>query len=66
MPEKTIGEEFAGAVAKEVTGKAVMWGPAIAGLLLLGPVGVFLGILTSAAIVDSMSDGEEGKRPEMR
>src|SRR6266851_4204210 len=36
---KTFGEE----VAQEFAGKTVMWGPAIAGGLLLGPVGFALG-----------------------
>lgn len=56
MPEKTertFGQEFAREAAKEVTGRAIIWGPAIAGGLLLGPVGIFLGLVTSVAIVTS-------------
>ncbi len=51
MAAKSFGEQVAG----ELAGKAVMWGPAIAGALLLGPVGILLGLLASANIVASGS-----------
>lgn len=49
MAAKSFGEEF----RDELTGKAVMWGPAIAGAILLGPVGIALGLVTSAAVIAS-------------
>jgi hypothetical protein len=51
MAAKSLGEQVAG----ELAGKAVMWGPAIAGALLLGPVGVLLGLVASANIAASGS-----------
>ena len=39
-----------------MTGKAIVWGPAIAGAVLLGPVGILLGLVASVAIVASGSD----------
>ena len=39
MATKSLQEE----VAEELAGKAVMWGPAVAGGLALGPVGALLG-----------------------
>ena len=52
MAGRTFGQEL----AVEMTGKAVVWGPAIAGAILLGPVGFFLGLAASAAVVASVSD----------
>lgn len=52
MAGKSFGEEF----RDELTGKAVMWGPAIAGAVLLGPVGIALGLAASVAIVASGGD----------
>ena len=49
MAGKSFGEELGG----EMAGKAIMWGPAIAGAVLLGPVGVVLGLAASVAIVVS-------------
>ncbi|MGH7173463.1 MAG: hypothetical protein ACRELG_24540 [Gemmataceae bacterium] len=54
MAERSIAAEFCGEVAKELTGKAIVWGPSIAGALLLGPVGIFLGLAASAGIVESI------------
>ena len=51
MAGRTLGEDF----RNEMTGKAVMWGPAIAGALLLGPVGIALGLAASVVIVASGS-----------
>lgn len=45
MAGRTFGEEFGG--------KAIMWGPALAGAALLGPVGILVGLAASAAIVAS-------------
>jgi uncharacterized membrane protein len=52
MAGKSFGEEF----RDELTGKAVMWGPAIAGAILLGPVGIALGLAASAAVIASGGD----------
>jgi uncharacterized membrane protein len=52
MAAKSFGEDF----RDELTGKAVMWGPAIAGAVLLGPVGIALGLAASVAIVASGGD----------
>ncbi len=56
MAAKSFGEEF----RDELTGKAVMWGPAIAGAVLLGPVGIALGLAASAAVIAS---GDNPPRP---
>ena len=52
MAGKSFSEEF----GEEFAGKAVMWGPAIAGAVLLGPVGIALGLAASVAIVASGGD----------
>jgi len=52
MAAKTLGE----AVATDLTVKAVIWGPSIAGAILLGPVGVLLGAAASVAILASGGD----------
>jgi hypothetical protein len=44
------GESLVRDAATELTGKAIVWGPAIAGALLLGPAGVLLGLAASVAI----------------
>jgi hypothetical protein len=46
---KRFGEEF----GETFAGKAVVWGPAVAGAALSGPVAVLVGLVTSAAIVPS-------------
>lgn len=63
MAERSFGEELLG----EVAGKAVIWGPSIAGAILLGPLGFLLGLATSAAIVVSAGNsppppgGDQGR-----
>jgi hypothetical protein len=61
MTERSFGED----VAREIAGKAIMWIPAIAGALLLGPVGVVLGLTTSVAILSSFckndSENDQGQ-----
>jgi hypothetical protein len=52
MAGRSFGEE----VSKELEGKAVMWGPAIVGALLLGPVGIALGLAASFGILFSDND----------
>ena len=47
MTEKSYGRE----VVEELVRKAVVWGPPIAGGLLLGPVGVIIGVATTSAIL---------------
>lgn len=48
-------------VAEELAGKAVMWGPAVAGGLVLGPVGALLGAIASVVIVASGSSSPDGE-----
>jgi len=55
MAGKSFGEEF----RDDLTGKAVMWGPAIAGAVLLGPVGIALGLVASAAVIASGGDSPQ-------
>ncbi len=57
MAGKSFGEEF----GEEFAGKAVMWGPAIAGAVLLGPVGIALGLAASVAVL--ASGGESPQQP---
>jgi uncharacterized membrane protein len=52
MAGKSFGEQF----GEEFAGKAVMWGPAIAGAVLLGPVGIALGLAASVAVITSGGD----------
>jgi hypothetical protein len=52
MAAKTLGE----AVATDLAVKAVIWGPSIAGAILLGPVGVLLGAAPTVALVASGGD----------
>ncbi len=49
MAEKTFGEE----VGRELTAKAVLWGPALAGAVVAGPVGFFAGLVAGVAIIIS-------------
>ncbi len=56
MSGKSFGEEF----GEHLAGKAIMWGPAIAGAILLGPVGIALGLAASAVIVAS---GDKQQKP---
>jgi hypothetical protein len=51
--EKSFGQEFVQEAAKAAAGKAVLWGPAILGALLLGPAGILLGVATSVGILTS-------------
>ncbi|HWG46391.1 MAG TPA: hypothetical protein VN688_26755 [Gemmataceae bacterium] len=66
MAEKSFAAEFGSALSKELVGKAVVWGPSIAGAMLLGPVGIFLGLAASAGIVKSVwgnSPSPSGEAP---
>jgi len=47
---------FGQAVATDLGAKAVIWGPAIAGTILLGPVGLLLGAAVTVALVASGGD----------
>jgi len=58
MAERTFGEDF----RNEMAGKAVMWGPAITGAVLAGPVGFVLGLAASVVIVASGS-GDNSSPP---
>jgi hypothetical protein len=57
MTEKSFGQELGG----ELAGKAIIWGPSIAGAILLGPVGFLLGVAASVAIL--ASDSGSGPKP---
>jgi len=52
MSAETLGE----AVATDLAVKAVIWGPSIAGAMLLGPVGLLVGAAVSVALVASGGD----------
>ncbi len=52
-----IAREFGKELAKEMTGKAVMWGPAIVGTIFLGPLGALLGLMGSVGIAVSIISG---------
>jgi hypothetical protein len=54
---------FSDDLRNEMTGKAVMWGPAIAGAILLGPVGIALGLATSVVLMAS-GDSSESASPK--
>jgi hypothetical protein len=58
MAAKSFGEGF----RDELAGKAIAWAPAIAGALVLGPVGIALGFLTTVALVASGSNGSPSPR----
>lgn len=49
------GQSLVQDAATELTGKAVMWGPAIAGAMVLGPLGAVLGLAASVAIAAKVS-----------
>jgi len=55
MSEKTFGREM----AEDLIRKAVIWGPPIAGAVILGPVGAMLGVAATTAILGSGS-GSDG------
>lgn len=50
------GGTFTQELTKEMVGKTITWGPAIAGAVLLGPVGIALGVIASAVIIKSLPD----------
>lgn len=60
MKERSIAEEL----GNELAGKAVIWGPAIAGGLALGPVGFAVGLVAAVAIVVSGSSETPSGRGE--
>jgi len=54
MSDRTFLQEFAGELAL----KAVVWGPAIGGVILFGPVGIAVGLAATVAIVCSGGSGD--------
>src|SRR5262245_26217409 len=62
------GKSFSEDLSNEMAVKAVMWGPAIAGTVLLGPLGLALGLAASVAVVasggSSKSSPPDGEQPE--
>ena len=57
MAERSFSDDL----RKEMTGKALMWGPAVAGAVVLGPLGFALGLATSLVLV--ASGGSSGSPP---
>jgi hypothetical protein len=57
-----VAKSFAEEVAGELAVKTVMWGPAIAGGLVLGPFGAALGAIVSVVIVASGGNGNSSPR----
>lgn len=57
MTRESLREAF----VKDLTMKAIIWGPSVAGVVLMGPVGLLLGAAASVAIVASGSNGGSGK-----
>ena len=55
MARETLREAF----AKDLAVKAVIWGPSIAGVMLLGPVGLLLGPAVFVALVASGGQGNK-------
>jgi hypothetical protein len=53
-------KKFQQEVAEELAGKAVMWGPAVAGGLAFGPLGALVGAIASVVIVTSGSSSPSG------
>lgn len=51
MAGRTFGDDL----RNEITGKALMWAPAVTGGILLGPVGFALGLAASVVLVASGS-----------
>jgi hypothetical protein len=59
---RSLGRE----IAEELIGKAVVWTPLTAGLLLLGPVGLAVGVATGVAIACSGSSGNSSESQAAR
>ncbi len=59
MSRRTFGEDL----AAELSVKAAVWGPGIAGAVLLGPVGILLGLVVSAAILTSGGGSDQSQQP---
>jgi hypothetical protein len=59
MAQRTFGEDL----ATELSVKAAIWGPAIAGTVLLGPLGILLGLVFSAAIATSGGGPDQSQPP---
>jgi hypothetical protein len=59
MAERTFGEGCSSEAGKQLTAKAILWGPSLAGLLLLGPAGLLLGFAASVVIAENLPDGGE-------
>ena len=49
MAGRSFGEDF----RNELTGKAIVWGPAITGAILAGPIGFVAGLAASVAVIVS-------------
>lgn len=53
MAESSFSEDL----GKEMAGRAILWGPAIAGGFVLGPLGIAVGLVASVAMLASGKDG---------
>ncbi len=65
MAERSFVKDF----GAELAGKALVWGPAIAGTIALGPAGAVLGFAASVAIVAAASNSSPtggDQRPQGR
>jgi hypothetical protein len=60
MEKNSVGQEC----LKQVAGQAIMGGPALVGLMLLGPVGIFLGLASSLAIIAAGSNSSDPEPPK--
>jgi hypothetical protein len=64
MAERSFSDDL----GKEMAGKAVMWGPAVAGAVLFGPMGLALGLATSVVLAvsgnssDLPANGEQAEK----
>jgi len=58
MTRRTFGEEF----SRELAGKAVIWGPAVAGAAVAGPVGFAVGAVIGIATI--LTGGSSSAPPD--
>ena len=62
MSEKSFGREY----VETLIGKAVVWGPPIAGAIILGPPGFAIGKAAAVAIAIAASGGNDAAPNESR
>ena len=59
MARRSFGEDL----AAELSVKAAVWGPAMAGTVLLGPLGILAGLAVSAVILTGGGGGNQSPPP---